>query len=108
MAEVTLTKDNFDTEVLQADGPVLVDFYADWCGPCKMQGPIVEELAQEMAGSNTKVAKLNVDEAQEIAGKYEVMSIPTLIIFNKGQVADKLIGVHTKDDLKARLEKVAA
>jgi len=106
MSEVILDDKNFETEVLKFEGPVLVDFYADWCGPCKMQGPIVDELAKEMEGKPVKIAKLNVDAAPEMSGKYEVMSIPTIIIFNKGAEAKRLVGLQSKDGLKSELENL--
>ncbi len=102
--EIIFTDDNFEQEVIKNEGPVLVDFYADWCGPCQMQGPIIEELAKEMEGKAVKVGKLNVDENPNISEKYEVMSIPTLIIFKGGEIKETLHGVHNKDDLKQKLE----
>lgn len=102
MAEITLTDANFDEEVLQSDVPVLVDFWAPWCGPCQVMGPVIEELAGEVDGK-AKVAKLNVDEHQENAGKYGVSSIPTIIIFRNGKEEDRLIGVQQKDALKDKL-----
>ncbi len=95
---------NFEAEVLQFSGPVLVDFYAEWCGPCKMQGPIIDELAKDLEGSEFKVAKLNVDEANATAGKYNIMSIPTLIIFKNGEPAETLMGLQSKESLKEKLE----
>ena len=106
MPELNLTDDNFEAEVLKSDVPVLVDFFAVWCGPCKMQGPIVDELAGELKDAKVKIAKLDVDQAQNTAQKNEVMSIPTLIIFKDGQVAEKMSGMRSKDDLKEALEKV--
>ncbi|PJE58076.1 MAG: thioredoxin [Candidatus Portnoybacteria bacterium CG10_big_fil_rev_8_21_14_0_10_36_7] len=106
MNEVTLTNANFETEVLKSDQPVLVDFYADWCGPCKMQGPIVHEVS-EAIGDKAKVGKLNVDENQEVAQKFNVMSIPTLIIFKNGQAVETMVGVQTKDSLIEKLNKLA-
>ncbi|MEK7139107.1 MAG: thioredoxin [Patescibacteria group bacterium] len=106
MAELHLTNDNFDAEVLQSPVPVLVDFFAVWCGPCKVQGPIVAELAGELAGQPVKVAKLDVDEARDVAAKYTVMSIPTLIIFKDGQPVETMVGLRTKDDLKAKLQSL--
>ena len=95
---IILNDSNFDQEVLSSDLPVLVDFYASWCGPCQMMGPVVEELAQELEG-RVKVAKLNVDQAQQTAGKYGVMSIPTLILFKGGQVVKQMVGFKGKEDL---------
>ena len=97
MAEVKITLENFDEEVLQSDIPVIVDFYADWCGPCKMLAPLVEEIAA--ASDAYEVVKLNVDDAPEIAARYGVMSIPTLIVFRNGQAAGKTIGVQSKQTI---------
>ena len=94
--EYTFTAANFDAEVLKADQPVLVDFYADWCGPCKMMAPIVEEVAREMEGK-AKVGKLNVDDNMEIAARYGVMSIPSLILFENGEVKNKSVGFIPKE-----------
>ncbi|NLO96569.1 MAG: thioredoxin [Peptococcaceae bacterium] len=94
----TFTAQNWESEVLKADQPVLVDFWAAWCGPCRMIGPIVEELADHYAGK-IKVGKLNVDEESEIAGQYGIMSIPTLLLFKNGQVAEKVVGFRSKQDL---------
>ena len=98
MAVVKLTTENFDQEVLQAEQTVLVDFYADWCGPCKMMGPVVEELAGEE--SNVKVCKINIDEEMAVAQKYGVMSIPTFISFKNGEVAGKQVGAVPKSKLQ--------
>lgn len=104
MAEgiTTLTTETFDEQIGAADGPVLVDFWAEWCGPCKMIAPVLEELAGELDGQ-VSIAKLNVDEAPEVARRFEVMSIPTLIIFNDGEPAKRVIGAKGKaallDDL---------
>jgi len=106
MPELNLNDDNFEAEVLQSEVPVLVDFFAEWCGPCKMQGPIVDELAEEMKDEKVKVGKLDVDQAPQTAQKYEVQSIPTLIIFKNGEVAEKMTGMKTKEDLKEQLKKV--
>lgn len=94
------TVQNFETEVLQAKGPVLVDFWATWCMPCRMQGPAVEKLAEE--GYNA--GKLNVDEEQELAARYRVMSIPTLIVFKDGQEVDRMVGVQSRDVLAKKLD----
>jgi thioredoxin 1 len=96
---------NFEAEVLNyKDGPVLIDFFAPWCGPCQMQGPIIEELAEEMKDSKAKIFKMNVDENPATAGKFNVMSIPTLIIFVNGEAKETLMGVNAKESLKAKLE----
>lgn len=102
MSEQTFTKDNFDSSVLQSDKPVLVDFWAPWCGPCKVMAPIVEELAGEVEGA--VIGKVNVDENSDIAQSYNILSIPTFIIFKGGQVVDQFSGSMTKDQLKAKIE----
>ncbi len=96
---------NFSTEVLEADGPVLVDFWAEWCGPCKMVAPILDKLAGEFAG-RIKITKLNVDENRQTAGKYSIMSIPTLVIFKKGQIKDQIMGALPEPKLRQRIEEV--
>jgi len=102
MAEIILTKDNFQKEVLESDIPVLVDFWAVWCGPCKMLAPVIEEIAAEYEGK-VKVGKVNIDDEQELAMQYGIMSIPTVILFKGGQVADKSIGVVPKENIVAML-----
>lgn len=105
MADITVTDQTFDAEVLQSDKPVLVDFWAPWCGPCRMQGPIVEDVAKEMEGQ-AKVAKLNVDENPMKAQQYGIMSIPTLIIFHKGQAVRQFVGVQSKETLVSELRRL--
>ena len=100
MAVLTLTKNNFEKEVLQAQGPVLVDFWASWCGPCKMFSPIVDEFAQENQG-RVKVGKINIDEEPDLAAQFRVMSIPTAMLFENGQVKETLVGVQPKARLEA-------
>lgn len=102
--EFKFTKQNFEAEVLQSDKPVLVDFYADWCGPCKMMAPVVEKLAQEMDGQ-VKVGKINVDDEPELAQKYRVISIPTFLIFKNGEVAETGVGAMSAAALKEKLVK---
>ena len=97
-----LTADNFEAEVLTAEVPVMVDFYADWCGPCKMMGPIFEEVASEV--TTAKFGKINIDEAMEIAKKYRVMTIPTFIVFKGGEVHKRHSGTMSKDELKSFVE----
>lgn len=96
--ELKLSSENFEKEVLNSEKPVLVDFYADWCGPCKMMAPIVEELAKDLE-EKAKVGKINVDENSDIAVEYNVMSIPTLIIFKNGKEEKRLVGVRDKEEL---------
>lgn len=104
---VTLTQENFEKEVLQSAQPVLVDFWAEWCGPCKMLSPILDELAQEYDG-RIRIGKVNIDEFQDLAAQYGIHSIPTLLLFKQGQVADQIVGLRSKRDLKASFERVAA
>ena len=98
------TDQNFEAEVLKSDKPVLVDFWAAWCGPCQMMGPIIDELAQEMK-AKYKIGKLNVDENRETASKYGIMSIPTIIVFKGGKKVKQLVGAQSKEGLKEELEK---
>ena len=100
---VTITDSNFDQEVLNSNQPVLVDFWAEWCGPCLRIGPVVEELATEFAGK-AKIGKLNVDDNPEASMKYGIRSIPALLIFKNGQVVDQIIGAVPKANLKKQLE----
>lgn len=103
--EYKFTAANFDKEVLEADTPVLVDFYADWCGPCKMMAPVVAQLADEYDG-RMKVGKCNIDEEDGLARMYRVMSIPTLKIFVKGEAAATIVGAVSKEELEAEMKKV--
>ena len=102
--EIVFTDQNFDQEVTKSEKPVLVDFWAPWCGPCQMMGPIVEELAKDM-GDKAKVGKLNVDENPITAQNFAVMSIPTVMIFKGGKMVKQMVGVQSKDALKEELEK---
>ena len=103
--ENTFTDANFDQEVLKSPTSVFVDFWAPWCGPCQMMGPIIEELAKEYEGKNIKLGKCNVDENPETPGKYEVLNIPTFIIFKNGQVAGTLIGGQQKEKVKEFIDQ---
>jgi thioredoxin 1 len=101
---VTLTQDNFAQQVSQSSTPVLVDFWAEWCGPCKMIAPLLDELADEYQG---KVKIGNIDEQQSLATQYGIRAIPTLLLINKGQVAEQMVGAKSKRDLKASLDRFA-
>ena len=103
MSEVIITKENFEAEVLKSDIPVLVDFWASWCGPCKMLAPIVGQIAEEQEGK-VKVGKINVDEQQELAAQFRVMSIPTLILFKGGEAVAQSVGVQPKEQIEAMFE----
>jgi thioredoxin 1 len=94
--------ETFKNNVLEASVPVLVDFYADWCGPCKMQAPILDELSQEL-GDTANICKLNVDQNRDLAVEYEIQSIPTILIFQNGQVKESMVGLQNKDKLKKSL-----
>lgn len=97
-----LNSDNFEQEVLKSDQPVLVDFWAPWCGPCQVLGPVIEELADEIEGA--KIGKLNVDENQQIAGKYQIQGIPTAVLFKDGEPKQRLVGVRSKEEYKQAIE----
>ncbi len=98
---------NFQSEVIESDKPVLVDFWAEWCGPCKMIGPVIDQVAEEV-GDTAKVGKVNVDECRDLAVKYNVRSIPYLLFFKGGEVKDQIVGASvTKDQLKQKLEALA-
>lgn len=104
---IHLSETNFQVEVIDSTVPVLVDFWAEWCGPCKAIGPLIEQLAEEVSGQ-AKVGKLNVDEARDLSVKYGVRSIPFLLFFKNGEVKDQIVGANvTKDQLKARLLALA-
>lgn len=104
---LNLTEDSFQSEVIDSDLPVLVDFWAEWCGPCKMIGPVLEQLSAEVEGQ-AKITKVNVDDARNLAVKYNVKSIPLLLFFKNGEVKDQIVGANvTKDMLKAKLLALA-
>jgi thioredoxin 1 len=103
---IVLTQDNFQQVVLKSTTPVLVDFWAEWCNPCKAIAPILDELADEYAG-RVQIGKVNVDEFQGLAAEYGVRGIPTLLVFQDGQVAEQIVGLRSKRDLRASLDKVA-
>jgi len=103
MAEITVTKDNFETEVLNSDIPVLVDFWATWCGPCRMLSPIIDEIAREREGT-LKVGKVNVDEEPLLANQFRVNSIPTVLLFANGEVKNQFVGYRPKEDVLAFLK----
>jgi thioredoxin 1 len=102
---IKLTQDNFEKEVLKSITPVLVDFWAEWCGPCKMIAPILDELADEYAGK-VSIGKVDIDDQQKLASEYGVRAIPTLLLFHDGQVAEQIVGLRSKRDLKASFEKL--
>src|SRR5258708_22338422 len=103
---ITLTKENFEQEVLKSSTPILVDFWAEWCGPCKMIAPILDELADEYSG-RVNIGKVNIDDHQNLATEYGVRAIPTLLLFQNGQVAQQIVGLRSKRYLKASFDKLA-
>ncbi len=107
MKPVEVTDTNFQNEVLKSDKPVLVDFWAEWCGPCKMIAPVLDELATEYQGK-VKIGKVNIDEHQGLAQQFRVSAIPTLLVIKNGQVAEQMVGAKSKRDLKASLDRAAA
>jgi thioredoxin len=103
---ITLNESNFDRELTQDDKPMIVDFWAEWCGPCKMIAPLLDEIAREKAGA-VKIAKVNVDDNQSLSFKYNIRAIPALLFFKNGQLRDQIVGVTSKKDLLSRLEALA-
>lgn len=101
-----ITDSNFQQEVLQSNVPVLVDFWAPWCGPCRVLGPIVEELAKDNEGKSVKIVKMNIDENPDVPSQYGVMSIPTIMIFKNGKPVDQMVGVQDKNVLQQKLNEV--
>lgn len=102
MAEIKITKNNFEAEVMKSDIPVMLDFWAEWCGPCRMLGPVVEDIAKEYEGS-VKVGKINVDEESELAAAFRVASIPTVVVIKNGKVVNTSVGYKPKEELAALL-----
>lgn len=103
---MNFTDANFEAEVLKSNTLVLVDFFAEWCGPCKMMGPIIEELAEDLKDKPVKIGKLDIDQEPETAKKYNIMSVPTLIIFKDGEPVETMSGLQNKEALKEKLEKL--
>ncbi|MGI5985742.1 MAG: thioredoxin [Clostridiales bacterium] len=103
MSVITITKENFEEEVMNSSTPVLIDFWAAWCGPCRMMSPVIDEIADEL--TDTKVCKINVDEQPELSRQFGIMSIPTLVVIKDGQLVSKTLGVQPKDSVVAMLKK---
>jgi len=104
MSVITITSENFEKEVIKSEIPVLLDFWASWCGPCKMLSPIVDDVAEEVKG-NIKVGKVNVDDEIELSSKFKIMSIPTLIFFKNGENVETLVGVRSKQEILSMIKK---
>lgn len=107
MADLTITDQSFNQEVLESKEPVVVDFWAPWCGPCRTVSPIIDELAKEFAGK-VKIGKINVDENSQIAGQYSVMSIPSVVFFKNGQPIRTMVGAQSKENYKQEIEAILA
>lgn len=101
MSVIPIDQENFENEVIKSEKPVLVDFWASWCGPCRMVGPILDEIAEER--SDIKVCKVNVDEQQKLAGKFEIMSIPTILLMKEGKIIQRMVGAKTKNEILSML-----
>ena len=104
---IELTADNFEAEVIKSDKPVLVDFWAEWCAPCRMLAPTIDQVATDYAG-RVKVAKLNVDQFGEIAARYQIRGIPTILVFNGGEISEQMVGAGSKENIVKMVDKVAA
>jgi thioredoxin 1 len=104
---ITLTQENFAQEVLKSNTPVLVDFWGEWCPPCRALSPILDELADEYQG-RVKIGKVNIDNQQALATEYGIRAVPTMLLFNQGQVADQIMGLNSKRDIKATFDRLAA
>lgn len=103
MSVLTITKENFKSEVLDSDKPVLIDFWASWCGPCRMMAPVIDAVAEEL--NDVKVGKINIDEESELASAFKIMSIPTIMLVNRGEVVNGVVGVRPKSDILALLNE---
>lgn len=103
MSVITITKENFKSEVLNSDKPVLIDFWASWCGPCRMMAPVIDAVAEEL--NDVKVGKINIDEESELASAFKIMSIPTIMLVNRGEVVNGVVGVRPKSDILALLNE---
>lgn len=103
MSVITITKENFKAEVLDSDKPVLIDFWAGWCGPCRMMAPVIDAVAEEL--NDVKVGKINIDEESELASAFKIMSIPTIMLVNRGEVVNGVVGVRPKSDILALLNE---
>ena len=103
MSVITITKENFKSEVLDSEKPVLIDFWASWCGPCRMMAPVIDAVAEEL--NDVKVGKINIDEESELASAFKIMSIPTIMLVNRGEVVNGVVGVRPKSDILALLNE---
>lgn len=103
MSVITITKENFKSEVLDSDKPVLIDFWASWCGPCRMMAPVIDAVAEEL--NDVKVGKINIDEESELASAFKIMSIPTIMLVDRGEVVNGVVGVRPKSDILALLDE---